>query len=56
MNLIAAFIAWVFDPQQVNTQDRDDKYLAEAVDICDLERRMRVLDQRRPFGPFGQNA
>lgn len=56
MNLIASFIAWIFDPQQVNTQSQDDKYLAEAVDIGDLERRMRLLDQRRPFGPFGQNA
>lgn len=56
MNLIASLIAWIFDPQQVNTQDRDDKYLSESVDICDLERRMRALDQRRPFGPFGQNA
>jgi hypothetical protein len=56
MNLITAFIAWVFDPQQVNSEHRDDAYLAESVDICDLERRMRVLDQRQPFGPFGQNA
>lgn len=56
MNPITAFIAWVFDPRQVDTQSRDDKYLAQAVDICDLERRMRMLDQRRPIGPFGQNA
>ena len=56
MNLLAALLSWIFDPQQVNAQDRDDKYLAEAVDICDLERRMRTLDERRPFGPFGQNA
>ena len=56
MNPITAFIAWIFDPQQVNVQSRDEKYLAEAVDIGDLERRMRVLDERRPFGPFGQNA
>ena len=56
MNLISSFIAWVFDPQQVNTQDRDERYLAESVDVCDLERRMRHLDQRRPIGPFAQNA
>ena len=56
MNLIASFIAWIFDPQQTSTQDRDEKYLSEAVDICDLERRMRALDERRPFGPFGQNV
>jgi hypothetical protein len=56
MNLIASFFAWIFDPQQANAQDLDDKYLADAVDICDLERRMRAIDERRPFGPFGQNA
>ena len=56
MNLIAALFGWIFDPQQVNLRDRDEEYLADAVDICDLERRMRVLDERRPFGPFGQNA
>jgi hypothetical protein len=57
MNPITAFINWVFDPIQTNpTESRDDKYLAEAVDMSDLERRMRVLDQRRPIGAFGQNA
>jgi len=56
MNLITAFIAWVFDARHVNTQSRDEKYLAEAVDICDLERRMRALDQHSAIGPFGQNA
>jgi hypothetical protein len=56
MNLITAFIGWLFDPQQVHTESRDDAFLAESVDICDLERRMRVLDERRPFGPFGLNA
>ena len=56
MNLIAALIGWIFDPQQNNLQERDEKYLAEAVDICDLERRMRAIDERRPFGPFGLNA
>jgi hypothetical protein len=25
---------------------RDEAYLADAVDICDLERRMRELDRR----------
>ncbi|MBS0445799.1 MAG: DUF3563 family protein [Proteobacteria bacterium] len=29
------------------TQDRDDRYLAEAADIYDLERRMRELDSGR---------
>lgn len=55
MNLITAFIAWVFDPQPT-TQERDERYLAAAVDMADLERRMRMLDERRPAGPFGQGA
>ncbi len=28
-------------------QDRDDQYLADSVDIYDLERRMRQLDSGR---------
>jgi len=28
-------------------QDRDDQYLAESVDIYDLERRMRQVDSGR---------
>jgi len=56
MNMIPAFIAWVFDPQPNDQQDRDERYLAGSVDVCDLERRMRSLDQRRSIGPFGQNA
>ncbi len=56
MNLIASLIGWIFDPAQVNAQERDEQFLAESVDICDLERRMRLIDQRRPFGPFGQNG
>ena len=56
MKLITALIDWIFDPQHLNTGDGDERYLAESVDIYDLERRMRVLDERRPFGPFGQNA
>lgn len=55
MNPISAFIAWIFDPQP-NTQERDDRYLAAAADMADLERRMRMLDERRPAGPFGQGA
>ena len=27
-------------------KDRDDAYLAESVDVYDLERRMREIDQR----------
>ena len=35
------------EPQHV----RDEAYLAESVDIYDLERRMRELDQRAQNGP-----
>ena len=56
MNFISSLIGWIFDPADVNTQNRDELFLAESVDICDHERRMRLLDQRRPFGPFGQNG
>jgi hypothetical protein len=56
MTLISTLLGWIFDPEQVNSLERDEQYLAESVDICDLERRMRLLDQRRPFGPFGLNA
>lgn len=55
MNLFTAFIAWIFDPQPTS-QERDERYLASAVDMADLERRMRLLDERRPAGPFGQGA
>ena len=33
-------------------QDADDAYLAGSVDIYDLERRMRELDQRDTAQPF----
>ena len=55
MNPFTVLISWIFDPQPV-AQDSDSRYLSEAVDLCDLERRMRLLDQHRPVGPFGQNA
>lgn len=32
-------------------RERDEAYLAEALDICDLERRMRALDQREHTSP-----
>ena len=43
-NIYAIFTALL--PRMPHQQDRDDAYLAEAVDIYDLERRMRELDQR----------
>jgi len=36
------FTAWSYP-----AQDRDDRYLAEASDIYDLERRMREIDSGR---------
>ncbi len=52
MNLITTFIAWIFDPHPVESRRGDEQYLAQSVDICDLERRMRVLDERRMTEPF----
>ena len=31
----------------LSAQDRDERYLADAVDVYDLERRMRELDAGR---------
>lgn len=33
-------------PRMQSQQERDDQYLAESVDIYDLERRMREIDSR----------
>ena len=32
-------------PRVMSQKDREDMYLNQAVDICDLERRMRVIDK-----------
>jgi len=37
----------LFDFSATPAQDRDDRYLAESVDIYDLERRMRQVDSGR---------
>ena len=55
MNLIIRFFNWLFEPRD-GSSDADDAYLAQAVDMYDLERRMRLLDRRPAFGPFGLNA
>jgi len=55
MNLIAHFIAWIFDSHPTS-QERDERYLSAAVDLVDLEHRIRILDERRPAGPFGLSA
>jgi hypothetical protein len=41
LRLIRAFV-----PSLPSQQERDEGYLAEAVDIYDLERRMREIDAR----------
>ena len=56
MNLLSRLVDWIFDSSDSSTTAASEAYLAEAVDLHDLERRMRVLDQRRSFGPFGQNV
>lgn len=47
MNVIAAFLAWIFDPHPQDALRREEAYLAQSVDMCDLERRMRELDRHR---------
>jgi hypothetical protein len=37
----------LFSASASPAQDRDDRYLAEATDIYDLERRMRQVDSGR---------
>jgi len=50
-------LSTLFSPSLENIQDRDEKYLSQAVDICDLENRMRHLDggHRSIYktGPYG---
>ena len=38
-------------PTIESQQERDEAYLAEAVDLHDLERRMRAIDERGRRGP-----
>lgn len=47
----------LFTMSPAEPQDRDARYLAESVDIYDLERRMRQIDSGRHHlyasGPYG---
>lgn len=43
-NLYESIRRWL--PVMQSQRERDDNYLAEAVDIRDLERRMREIDAR----------
>jgi hypothetical protein len=56
LNPISKLIGWIFDAEQNNTEQRDEAYIAASADLYELEARMRELDRRRPFGPFGLNA
>ena len=47
MNAILKSLASLFTDTESPEQDRDDQYLAESVDIYDLERRMRQVDSGR---------
>ena len=49
MSTLLGFIKALI-PQFPTRQERDEAYLAEAVSVCDLERRMRDVDggQRSP--------
>ena len=44
MNSLLKSLMNLFDFSARPAQDRDDRYLAESVDIYDLERRMRQVD------------
>lgn len=50
-------LSTLFSPSLENIQDRDEKYLSQAVDMCDLENRMRHLDGGHhsiyKTGPYG---
>ena len=47
MNSLLKSISNLFTVSVAPAQDRDDRYLAESVDIYDLERRMRQVDSGR---------
>jgi Protein of unknown function (DUF3563) len=34
-------------PSAIEARDHEERYLSEAVDMCDLENRMRLLDGDR---------
>jgi hypothetical protein len=56
MNMISQFLNWIFEPSPRYDQQWTHAYLADAVDLNDLERRMRQLDRQRDIGPFGFNG
>lgn len=57
MNSLLHALTRFFGKSPTDAQDRDAAYLAQAVDIYDLERRMRQIDTGRQnlvsSGPYG---
>ena len=57
MTSLFTVLSGLFGRSTSDAQDRDAAYLAEAVDIHDLERRMRLVDSGRhnlyASGPYG---
>jgi Protein of unknown function (DUF3563) len=47
MNSFLKSLTHLLVPSALSAQDRDDRYLAESVDIHDLERRIREVDSGR---------
>jgi hypothetical protein len=45
MNALLKSLSSLFRPSPADNRDQDETYLAEAVDMCDLENRMRRLDR-----------
>lgn len=47
MSSVLQSIKSLFSFMPVSAQDRDERFLADSVDIYDLERRMRQIDSGR---------
>ena len=52
MSHLVQSLIQAFSPLFKSQQALDDEYLAQAVDRCDLERRMHLLDRRSHEQPF----
>jgi hypothetical protein len=49
---LLALIRDLFQPAARSASERDEAYLAQAVDMADLERRMRQLDRGERDAPL----
>jgi hypothetical protein len=49
---LLAVIRQLFQPSARSAPERDEAYLAQAVDMADLERRMRQLDRGERDAPL----